>query len=210
MQDLITKFIRSPLAIGIVCGNALVAVGAALAGIAPVLVVASLFLFVTGGELALVLLSKPGAKAILGEQKRERDEHDAERLEETAHLRKRLAMLRIENPEVKAAIDRLVFVAGVYLESCAKGNARDPIVEDAVQHAANAVDGYLHLIDAGRIGSRIESKPSTGPQDLEQKAILSLDGSTRLIAEKIALPFGGLEGNHTVLDAMDGRQELEE
>ncbi len=209
MQNLITKFLRSPLAIGVVCGNALLAVGAALAGIAPVLVVAPLFVFVTGGELAMILLSKSGAKAILAEQKRERDEHDAECLEETARQRKRLAMLRIENPEVKAAIDRLVFVAGVYLESCAKGNARNPIVEDAVQNAAKTVDGYLHLIDAGRIGSRIESKAPTGPQDLEQKAILSLDGSTRLIAEQLALPFGGLEGNHTVLDAVDGRQELE-
>jgi hypothetical protein len=210
MHDLMAKFFRSPLAIGIVCGNALLAAGATLAGIAPVLLTAPLFALVTGGEFALVLLSKPGAKAILGEQKRERSEHDADRLEETARLRKRLAMLRIENPEAKAAVERLVFAAGLYLESCAKGNARNPIVEDAVHNAAETVDGYLHVSDAGRIGSRIEGEPSTAQQNLEQKLILSLDGSTRLIAEKLALPFGGIEGNHTVLDAMDGRQELEE
>jgi len=210
MHDLMAKFFRSPLAIGIVCGNALLAVGAALAGIAPVLVVVPLFVLVTGGELALALLSKPGAKAILGEQERERKEHDVDRLEETARLRKRLAMLRVENPEVKAAVERLVLAAGLYLESCAKGNERDPLVEEAVQNAVATVDGYLHLSDAGRIRARIDSEHGNTWQDLEQKTILSLDTSTRLIGEKLALPFGGIEGNHTVLDAMDGRQELEE
>jgi len=210
MQDLMAKFFRSPLAIGIACGNALLAASAAIAGIAPALLIAPLFVLVTGGELALVLLSKRGARAILNEQERERKEHDADRLEETARLRKRLALLRVENSEVKAAIERFVFAAGMYLESCAKGNARDPLVEEAVQDAAETVDGYLHLTDAGRIGARIGDESEKTPQDLERKTVLSLDASTRLIGEKLALPFGGIEENHTLLDSMDGRQELKE
>jgi hypothetical protein len=210
MRDLMAKFFRSPLSIGIVCGNAVLAAGATLAGIASALLVAPLFVLVTGGELALILLSKRGARAILNEQERERKEHDADRLEETARLRKRLALLRVEDSEVKAAIERLVFAAGMYLESCAKGNARDPLVEEAVQDAAETVDGYLRLTDAGRIGVRIGEKSEKTPPDLERKTVLSLDASTRLIGEKLALPFGGIEENHTLLDSMDGRQELKE
>jgi hypothetical protein len=209
-QKLMAKFFRSPLAIGIVCSNALLAVGAALAGVVSVLTVVPLFVLVTGTELTLVLLSKSGARAILREQNREREEHDAACLEETARQRKRLVALRIENPEVKAAVERLALVAGLYLDFCTKGGARDPVVEDAVQRAAEAVDGYLHLDDAARVGVRIGEKPEKTSQDLEQNTVLSLDTSTRLISEKLALSFGGIEGNHTLLDSMEGRQELRE
>lgn len=221
MNELLKKFLKSPLAIGLACTNALLAVGAALSGIAPTLVVLSLFVIVTGGEMTLLLASKPGAKAILAEQDRERNERDAEKLLTAAALRKRLSLLRIDDAALKTLIDKLVLASGLYLDACTKGSPRDPFIEDSLAQASNMVNEYLKISDSTRIEQFLEprggtdgSTSSIAPVDsgvaLVEKTRALLDESVREIEERLALPQGGLEGNHTARDAMESRQELEE
>ncbi|MGB9686995.1 MAG: hypothetical protein ACPLYX_10925 [Rectinema subterraneum] len=229
MKDFLVKFIRSPLAVGLVSANAVLGAAAGAAGFLPWLVVVPLFLVVSGVELLLTLRSEAGAKAILAEEDRERKERDAAILADVAQARKRLALLRIAEPEVKAAVERLVYVAGMYLESCAKGNERDPFAEDAVLSVTKIVDEYLRLADAERMGARLKSEAdenfeiSTGPENelelnrngeptisLSQRTVRLLDKAASTISERLALPLGGMEGDHAVLDAMKAREELEE
>lgn len=147
------------MAVGMVSANAILGTAAGATGFLPWPVVIPLFFIVSGAELLLTLRSKAGAKAILSEENRERKEHDAAMLANVAQARKKLAMLRIGEPEVKAAVERLVYAAGMYLESCAKGNDRDPLVEDAVLSATNLADEYLRLADAERMGLRLKHEP---------------------------------------------------
>ena len=247
MKDFLVKFIRSPLAVGLVSANAVLAVAAGAAGFLPWLVVVPLFLVISGVELLLTLRSEAGAKAILAEEDRERKERDAAILADVAQARKRLALLRIAEPEVKAAVERLVYAAGMYLESCAKGNERDPFAEDAVLSVTKIVDEYLRLADAERMGARLKSESledfvrasefssEIGPSSssnpdkpdrsattdndsaaqepepsLAQRMVRLLDKAASTISERLALPLGGMEGDHAVLDAMKAREELEE
>lgn len=247
MKDFLVKFIRSPLAVGLVSANAVLGAAAGAAGFLPWLVVVPLFLVISGVELLLTLRSEAGAKAILAEEDRERKERDAAILADVAQARKRLALLRIAEPEVKAAVERLVYAAGMYLESCAKGNERDPFAEDAVLSVTKIVDEYLRLADAERMGARLKSESledfvrasefssEIGPSSssnpdkpdrsattdndsaaqepepsLAQRTVRLLDKAASTISERLALPLGGMEGDHAVLDAMKAREELEE
>ncbi|SLM11958.1 hypothetical protein SPIROBIBN47_210141 [uncultured spirochete] len=247
MKDFLVKFIRSPLAVGLVSANAVLGAAAGAAGFLPWLVVVPLFLVISGVELLLTLRSEAGAKAILAEEDRERKERDAAILADVAQARKRLALLRIAEPEVKAAVERLVYAAGMYLESCAKGNERDPFAEDAVLSVTKIVDEYLRLADAERMGARLKSESledfvrasefssEIGPSSssnpdkpdrsattdndsaaqepepsLAQRMVRLLDKAASTISERLALPLGGMEGDHAVLDAMKAREELEE
>jgi len=247
MKDFLVKFIRSPLAVGLVSANAVLGAAAGAAGFLPWLVVVPLFLVVSWVELLLTLRSEAGAKAILAEEDRERKERDAAILADVAQARKRLALLRIAEPEVKAAVERLVYAAGMYLESCTKGNERDPFAEDAVLSVTKIVDEYLRLADAERIGARLKSESleaferasefgsEIGPSSssnpdkpdrsattdndsaaqepepsLAQRTVHLLDKAASTISERLALPLGGMEGDHAVLDAMKAREELEE
>jgi hypothetical protein len=247
MKDFLVKFIRSPLAVGLVSANAVLGAAAGAAGFLPWLVVLPLFLLISGVELLLTVRSEAGAKAILAEEDRERKERDAAILADVAQARKRLALLRIAEPEVKAAVERLVYAAGMYLESCAKGNERDPFAEDAVLSVTKIVDEYLRLADAERMGARLKSESledfvrasefssEIGPSSssnpdkpdrsattdndsaaqepepsLAQRMVRLLDKAASTISERLALPLGGMEGDHAVLDAMKAREELEE
>jgi len=237
MNDLLKNFIKSPLAIGLVALNALLAGGAALFGAMPALIALPLFMVVSGGELVALLSSKSGAKAILAEQDRERIERDTEKIAHAAALRKRLALLRVDDSALKTAIDRIVLTSGLYLDACAKGGVRDPFVEDALAQASETVSEYLKIADGGRVGAMLgtsgdeNARPTPGAgvgagvgagsdvgADAEsdagariaQRARALVDGATRTIEERLALPQGGIEGNHTALDEMESRQELEE
>ncbi len=231
MNGLLKKFFKSPLAIGLMALNAILAGLAALFGALPTLVVLPLFVLVTGGEMAVLLSSKWGAKAILAEQDRERLERDTEKLAHVAALRKRLALLRMDDAALKTVIDRIVLASGLYLDACAKGGTRDPFVEDAIGQASEVMSEYLKIVDGARIESLLGSGYSAGVSgalhvdagvesgahvklggdaDIAQSTRALLDAATRTIEERLALPQGGIEGNHTALDKMESRQELEE
>lgn len=208
MNGLLKKFLTSPLAIGLAALNAILAGGAALFGVVPALVALPLFALATGGEMVALLSSKPGAKAILAEQDRERAEHDTEKLAHAISLRKRLAVLRVDDPALKTSIDRIVLASGLYLDACAKGGNRDPRIEDAIEQAAEAVNGYLRIEDGARVGALLGSGGDSA--GIAQRACALLDAATRTIEERLALPQGGIVGNHTALDELESRQELEE
>ncbi len=217
MNEFVKKFLKSPLAFSLVAVNAILAGGAALFGVVPVLVALPLFALVSGGELIALLSSKSGAKAILAEQDRERVERDTEKLAHAAALRKRLALLRVEDPALKTSIDRIVLTSGLYLDACAKGGSRDPYIEDAIEQASEVVNEYMKIVDGARIegmigsgGSRSSRRGEDTGADVAQRARTLLDGATHTIEERLALPQGGIEGNHTTLDTMESRQELEE
>ncbi len=229
MNELLKKFLKSPLAISLVALNVLLAGGAMLFGLLPTLAALPLLVIVTGGEMVALLNSTSGAKAIVAEQDRKRDERDAEKLAQTSALRKRLALLRVDDPALKASIDRIVLTAGLYLDACAKGGSRDPFVEDAISRAAETINGYLKIADGARVEGLLGSRGSEDADaalradadldssvsrhagaDIARKTRALVDGATRTIEERLALPQGGIEGNHTALDEMESRQELEE
>lgn len=208
---LIRNFFRSPRTISLLGINILIALTVMLTTSVPVLVVLSLFVVISGGEMAALLTSKSGAKAILAEQDRERNEQDAEKLSNAAALRKRLALLRIDDPALKASIDKIVVASGLYLDSCAKGGIRDPIVENALEQTVNAVNAYLRVSDGDLIERRFNAQDeSTATTSLTARTRDLIEKYVEEMADRLALPQGGLEGNHTALDALESREELEE
>lgn len=225
MNDYLRAFFRSPLAIGVVSGTTILAVAAALTGLIPIPIVIPLYTAVTATAIAIILSSKTGARAILEEQDRARSERDAMILEEISQTRKRLSMVRIENEAVRCDIEKIVLAAGMYLESCAEGNPRDPFVEEAVRNAENAVRTCLRLSDARAVhqmitedrhssklsGNAAGSVPGNAPEPGILASLTdSLQKIAREIGERLALPEGGIEDSHTRLDQMNAHRELEE
>lgn len=158
LKKLFSLFLRSPLAVGIVSLNAVLAVIAELLFGVSGFIVLPAFLIVSGIALAAVFSTAGGAKALIAEKDREQHEHDSDKLEQCDQARKALIMLRMENPAIKAAIEKLAFSAGRYLESCAKGGQRDPLIEDALLSAKEAVMLYQKSLDDKKIAMMIPRK----------------------------------------------------
>jgi len=165
-QNVIIRFFKSPLGLAT---TGLILLGASLAilvGHFSPLAVVPVALVVLVTALVLILQTRAGARAVVEEQDRERQEREARILGGVAAARKRLSLLRVPAGPVKEAIDRLVYAAGLYLEATLKGRDRDPIAEDAILSALEVVDEYLHRLDAvktaGMLGG-IKDSPMEGP-----------------------------------------------
>lgn len=221
MNEYVRTFFRSPLAVGVVSGTTMLAAAAALTGLIPIPILIPLYTAVTATAIAVILSSKTGARAILREQDRARSERDALMLEEISQTRKRLSAVRIENEAVRRDIERIVLAAGMYLESCAEGNPRDPFIEEAVRSAENAVRTYLRLSDARAVYQMLTEDRHTStlsdntPGNAPEPGILasladSLQKTAREISERLALPEGGLEDSRTRLDQFNAHRELQE
>lgn len=158
LKKLFLLFLRSPLAVGIVSLNAVLAMFSILLISIPSFIVVPSFLIISGIALAVVFSSAGGVKALIAEKDREQLEHDSMKLEQCKQARKALIMIRTKSSIIKTAIDKLSFSAGQYLESCAKGGQRDPLAEDAILSAKEAVMLYQKSLDDKKITMMTESK----------------------------------------------------
>ncbi|MCX8014085.1 MAG: hypothetical protein N3A02_07315 [Rectinema sp.] len=219
MNEYVRAFFRSPLAIAVLSATTLAAAAAVLTGLMPITIVVPLYVGITGGAIAFILSSKTGARAILKEQDRARNERDAMILEDIACIRKQLSMVRLEREDLRRTIEKIVLAAGMYLESCAEGNPRDPFIEEAIRHAEHMLRSYLRLNDARAVHRVLNdvNAASNSPESLEsgEPAIMkslteSLEKTAREIGERLALPEGGLEKSRARLDQLNADRELEE
>jgi len=225
MKAVFSRFLRSPLGLGIWVLCVLFAAISILVGAVPVLV--AIPVFALAGILAsMVLMLTPlGAQSVVGERERENRERDARVLGGVAAARKRLSLLRITDPQVKVSLDRLVFAAGTYLESAVRNDSRDPLAEDAVLGAVEVIDDYLRLSDAAsssyhRGKAASESTISKGNQELDSQAhrtIRALDAAAVELERRLGADLGGFvdggprtDGSGiTATDRVKAREELE-
>jgi hypothetical protein len=171
--------------------------------------VAVLVFAVAGSAATLALLMSPlGVRSVIAEKERDRSDRDARVLGGVAAARKRLSLLRIRDEGVKAALDALVLAAGRYLESAVRSDKRDPIAEDAVIGAVEAVDDYLRMADAASSADRHRTSGSAdsgsagvgaGPAERTVRVLIAA-------AEEIE---ARLAHEDSAADRMAAREELE-
>jgi len=89
-----------------------------------------------------------GTRSVIKEKDREREERDARVLGGIAVARKRLALLRVPDPEVDRSLQSLVVAAGEYLTATVKGRDRDPLIEDAILSSVETMESYLQIRNA--------------------------------------------------------------
>ncbi len=182
MKRIIVRFFRSPVGVAVLGSGAAAAAVLVLVGGVPAPVAVPLCLLAVAAA-AFVLLSSPvGARAVAGEGDRDRRERDARALGGVAAARKRLSLLRVGDPEVKAAIDRLTLAAGLYLERAVKTDGRDPVSEDAVLGAVEVLNDYLQLADAA--SSRVRSG-GAADLDIAVRTVGALSASAAEIERRL-------------------------
>lgn len=208
LKKLFSLFLRSPMAVGIISLNIVLAVLAGLLIGVPGFITLPAFLIVSGIALAAAFSSAGGAKSLIAEKEREQHEHDSMKLEQCEQARKALTMLRIDNPAIKTAIEKLAFSVGRYLEAYAKGRQRDPLIEDALLSAKEAVMLYQKSLDDKKIAIMIEENPEA---DTAQLNI----ASEKEIAEYLNSLTNDIENRITPMtlefqDKVLARKELDE
>ena len=190
MKVLLFRFLRSPLGLGLWGLCAFLVAASVAGGLLPLL--AAVPLFGAAGAIATLalLLSPAGARSVVAERDRDRSERDARVLGGVAAARKRLALLRLKDASVKEAVDRLVSAAGGYLEAAVRRDSRDPVIEDAVLGAVEAVDDYLRLADA-----------KGGGADIAARTVRVLAGASEEIERRV-------RDSYAAADRMAAREDL--
>jgi hypothetical protein len=178
MKNVLVRLLKSPLGLSVMGLNTLGAVLAVLLGHVPALIILPVFCIMSLVDILVLVQSPAGATSVVKESDRERNERDARILGGIAAARKRLSLLRLPDGQVKAAIDKLVYVGGLYLEATVKGHDRDPLVEDAILSALEIVDEYLHRLDAMKTEGRLAG------QGIDPKAEDDLNSHTAAILEQ--------------------------
>uniref|UniRef100_A0A7C3E592 Uncharacterized protein n=1 Tax=Gracilinema caldarium TaxID=215591 RepID=A0A7C3E592_9SPIR len=177
-QKVLIRFFKSPLGLITVGLTFLGACLSILIGHLSALVVVPLSLVLLIVVMVLILQTGTGARSVVQESDRERNERDARILGGIAAARKRLSLLRLPDGQVKVAIDKLVYVGGLYLEGTVKGHDRDPLVEDAILSALEIVDEYLHRLDALKTEGRLAG------QGIDPKAEDDLNSHTAAVLDQ--------------------------
>jgi hypothetical protein len=187
-----------------------------------------LFALLYAVEAIVLMQTSLGSTAVVAEGDRERKDRDARILGAVAVARKRLSLLKPADSSVAASIDRMVLASGHYLEACVRGNDRDPVVEDAVLGAVEAVDDYLRMLDARSIGKRMspavrepvgtsgrgtpglggEAEAGLGGKNIETATVRVLDKAALEIETRLNLQLGGAQDGVVVKDRMDAREDM--
>jgi hypothetical protein len=173
------SYARSPLGIGSILAAAGAGTASALLGAAaPLAILAGLASF--AALLALALALGLGQRAASTELERESGAKASERLAEAASARKRLAAMRLSQPELASARDLLVLEAGRLIEGCGAAGTYDPEGIAAIVDSLALVDAWLKEADESSVERRF-GLPDANPfpeaarrtaQALREKAVL--------------------------------------
>jgi hypothetical protein len=140
------------------------------------------------GSLAAILVVSFalgfGQRAAVAEIQRSDAEKARSRLAQAAEARKRLASLRLAEPEVAVARDLVVLEAGRLVEDCGRLGTYDPEAVQAVLDSVELVDAWLKEADENSTERRFsmsEAHPfpeaaSRAAQALREKAALIAKG----------------------------------
>jgi hypothetical protein len=199
MKSQLIRFLRSPLGLIAVSMDAAFAAVLVLTGLLSLPVAIGAFVVVCCVTVLTLMQTGIGGAAIVQEKTRERDESDARILGGVAAARKRLSMLRIGDPVVSAALERLVYASGKYLEAQVRGAQRDPAAEDAVLGGIEAIDDFLRMEDAARSGRHFHGGADRNEIDqaetggaLAERTARVLNSASDEIENRLGLQSGGL------------------
>ncbi len=219
MNSHLSRFLRSPLGLAVLAVDAGLAAALAVTGILAPPMAGLAFLLLACLSVLVLLQTRWGATAVVAEKDREREERDARILGGLAAARKRLSLLRIADPTVASALERLVYAAGKYLEAAVRGLDRDPAAEDAVLGAVEAIDDYLALEDARSSGRRFrgggeraergDGEAQEAGNVLAERTGRALSAAAEEIERRLDLAAGGIVDGTTAADRSAAREETE-
>ncbi len=124
-------------------------VGAVVLGFITAGILAPIFVIIGYvGTSTILFFSRLGAKEIVREQEEIFDEGAMREIEVTATLRRRLSVLRIDDPEVAKAIGRISLISGRLIEEEQAQKKYVPQVKGALEEATGVCTAYLDELDA--------------------------------------------------------------
>lgn len=146
------EFARTPLGIGVAVTSAVAGVvaGITLSTAAGVIVGIAGVVVATTAWLA----SGAAAKAVAADRERRRWIRDKEHLAEVRLAQRRLASLRLPDPQTKRVVELTALQAGRFLEACEAHRTRDPHGEAAIVESLELADLYLKELDDAAVERR--------------------------------------------------------
>ena len=154
MKSIFSLFFRSPLGLTLLIVSAAAAFLLTAAKMVAPFGAFLLFLLLVLCSGVVLFKTGLGARSVIKEKDREREERDARILGGIAAARKRLALLQVPDPEVDRSLQALVLAAGEYLTATVKGLDRDPLIEDAILSSVETMESYLQIRNAHAASSR--------------------------------------------------------
>lgn len=178
-------YAKSPLGLG----SIIVALGAgaasAIMGLSPGLSIAfALAAFAV--LLIAALVAGLGQRAAVGEAERESGAKAAAHLDEAAAARKRLAAIRIAQPEMASARDLLVLEGGGFIEDCRRAGSYDPEGVEAIADSLALVDAWLKHEDEESVERRFALPDAAPFPDAAKKTAQAIREKAALVAARRA------------------------
>jgi hypothetical protein len=186
-------YAKSPLGIG----SLFAALGAGLAARLSGLSLPDSLLLGLGTLAAVCVASLAfgfGQRAATAELDREALSKAEVRLSEAAEARKRLASLRLGEPELAGARDLLVLEAGRFVEDCRRAGTYDPEGVQAIVDSLALVDAWLKEADESSVERRFDLADADPFPEATRRTVQALRAKAALVAAGRVSAAGEVSG----------------
>jgi len=188
-REYLRLWARSPVGIGsaALALAAGAAVGAAGAGL-PLAILGAALAY--GAALAASLVVGWGPRAAVAEAERETAAAAAARIREAAEAKRKLAVLRLADPEVAAARDLAVLEADKFLEACRSSESCDPVGAQAIADCVDIAGAWMREADASSTERRFGMPDADPFPDAAQRSAAALRDKAALISGRRSATSG--------------------
>jgi hypothetical protein len=192
-REFFRAYARSPLGIGsfivALCAGALTVV----AGLPFVVAIAA-----AAGAFALFLVAGLASgfaqRSAVAESARDAEAAAEEKLAQAAEARRRLASLRLTDPEIAAARDLFVLEAGRLVEDCRRAGTYDPVGVAAVSDSLDIVDAWLREADESSVEKRFGLADEHPFPEAAKRTVEALRAKAALVSARRAAATGEVPG----------------
>lgn len=202
-KDYIRLYVQSPIGIAGFFASGGVALAGVAAGLTlPLALIAGACVLVSAG--AVTMFTKWGSRQLVYVRDHLSSKAVGERLARAESLQKRLASMRIGDPEVAESVLLVALASGEYLSACKREKTYDPLANEALEASVEIIRLFLAESDEASMEKRFNLDDANPFGDAKARTIALLKEHAGTLRERKIQVDGGLPAR----DRMAIREEL--
>lgn len=136
--------------------------------------------------------TKRGIKEIIKENEEDRIKETEEIIDEYDEMRNTVSYLRINDKDIKKAIEFFLLTSGKYLNKCRELKIYSPEANIKIEEVLKLCQIYLEELDETVTEEKYGIKENEDFSDYKKRIIDSIMGNSNIIKEKISMELSGL------------------
>jgi hypothetical protein len=139
----------------------------------------------------IIFFTRSGAKEIVNEREKDRITKIKEKLNFYRQIRDRISFLRINDQDVKQAIDLFLIVSGDYINKCGELANYSPQANRRLEEVLDVCQVYLERLDQSALSERFNADNKEF-RDYKERTIAAIKDASSFIKDKLQGEIIGL------------------